>query len=166
MVKLHIERFFCGKNGRCPMYNIGDMVAYGAQGVCRVDEIASRQFGGAVMDYYILKPVFDSRSTISVPVANERLTARMRKPLDARQAGDVVDGIGEAQSLWISDDNLRRERYNAVIIDAYAVSGQLYLFYEVVFKRNASIGDVQIVPVYGLFSLLQPSQRIFGKYEI
>ena len=99
------------------MYNIGDMVAYGAQGVCRVDEIASRQFGGAVMDYYILKPVFDSRSTISVPVANERLTARMRKPLDARQAGDVVDGIGEAQSLWISDDNLRRERYNAVIID-------------------------------------------------
>ena len=99
------------------MYNIGDMVAYGAQGVCRVDEIASRQFGGAVMDYYILKPVFDSRSTISVPVANERLTARMRKPLDARQAGDVVAGIGEAQSLWISDDNLRRERYNAVIID-------------------------------------------------
>ncbi len=99
------------------MYNIGDMVAYGAQGVCRVDEIASRQLGGAVMDYYILKPVFDSRSTISVPVANERLTARMRKPLNARQAGDVVDGIGEAQSLWISDDNLRRERYNAVIID-------------------------------------------------
>ena len=99
------------------MFNIGDMVAYGAQGVCRVEEITSRQVGNVAMDYYILKPVFDSRSTISVPVANERLTARMRRPLDARQAGDVVAGIGEAQSLWTDDDNKRRERYNALIID-------------------------------------------------
>ncbi len=99
------------------MYNVGDMVAYGAQGVCRVDEISSRQVGSAAMDYYILKPVFDSRSTISVPVANERLTARMRQPLDSKGAGDVVAGIGAAPSLWTDDDNQRRERYNAIIID-------------------------------------------------
>lgn len=99
------------------MYNIGDVVAYGAQGICRIDGIASRQVGGALMDYYVLKPVYDSRSTISVPVANERLTARMRTPLDASQAKDVIAGIGEARSLWTDNDNARREMFNDLIIN-------------------------------------------------
>ena len=99
------------------MYKIGDVVAYGSQGICKVEEIATKQIGGSSADYYILKPIYDSRCTVSVPVANPKLTARMRAPLDTPGAVRLVDGMDSAASLWIDDDNKRRENYNSFMTE-------------------------------------------------
>ena len=39
------------------MFQINDTVVYGAQGVCRIEEISKREMAGKAMEYYVLKPV-------------------------------------------------------------------------------------------------------------
>ncbi len=117
------------------MYKVGDIVAYGSQGICKVDEITTKQIGGISADYYILKPVFDSRCTVSVPVANPKLTARMRQPLNREQALEIVNGMDGAVSLWIDDDNKRRESYNALMTEGDPAS-MAALFKTLVLRRK------------------------------
>ena len=50
------------------MYQVNDTVAYSSQGICTVSEICKRDVGGSMVDYYVLKPVADPRSTVYVPV--------------------------------------------------------------------------------------------------
>ena len=40
------------------MFQINDTVVYGAQGVCRIEEISKREMAGKAMEYYVLKPVY------------------------------------------------------------------------------------------------------------
>ena len=63
------------------MFQVNDMIVYGAHGVCRIAEIEERDFNGSSIEYYILKPVYDEKATIFVPVLNDRLTAKMRRVL-------------------------------------------------------------------------------------
>ena len=117
------------------MYKVGEIIAYGSQGICRVEEITARQIGDFSADYYILKPLYDSRSTVSVPVANEKLTARMRLPLDRKGASELVKSMDGAATLWIDDDNKRRESYNSLVTegDPYRIAA---LFKTLVLRRK------------------------------
>ena len=60
------------------MFQVNDMVLYGTNGVCRVVDIDERDCGGRMVEYYILKPIYASNSTVFVPVNNEKLTSKMR----------------------------------------------------------------------------------------
>ena len=57
-------------------YNIGDHVMYGVSGACQIVEIGPLAFGGPDKIYYSLKPVYDSRDTIYVPVTKEEEISR------------------------------------------------------------------------------------------
>lgn len=52
-------------------YEIGDVVMYGVSGACEVVEIGSLAFAGPDKIYYTLRPVYDGRSTIYVPMSKE-----------------------------------------------------------------------------------------------
>lgn len=99
------------------MYKLDDIIAYSSQGVCKVVEISTKEFAGQQMEYYILKPVFDSRSTVSVPVSNAKLTSRMRQIMTREEADALIDSIADAEYIWIDDDNKRREAYNALLTE-------------------------------------------------
>ena len=59
------------------MFEINDKVLYGTDGVCVVEDIAQRTFGGVTETYYILKPYSGSLSSIMIPVSNEHLVSRI-----------------------------------------------------------------------------------------
>ncbi|MBQ4093589.1 MAG: hypothetical protein IJC61_00950 [Oscillospiraceae bacterium] len=102
------------------MYQVNDTVAYSSQGICTVSEICKRDIGGSMVDYYVLKPVADPRSTVYVPVNNERLVCRMRTVLCSEEAKQLLDALPAAESLWVDDDNTRRERYRALLTEGAA----------------------------------------------
>ena len=60
------------------MFSAGQTVLYGANGVCRIEEITTRRVGSAETEYYVLKPVWSESSTLYVPTRNETLVSRMR----------------------------------------------------------------------------------------
>ena len=63
-------------------YQINDTVMYGADGVCIISDITERKIGTEIHKYYILKPVYDTKSTIMVPFANEHLVGKMKELLN------------------------------------------------------------------------------------
>ncbi len=50
---------------------IGDTVSYGIHGVCLVEDIKTMDFGAAGEMYYVLKPIYDNKSTVYVPCEKE-----------------------------------------------------------------------------------------------
>ena len=60
------------------MFEKGDRLVYGVNGVCTVEEMRSLEIApGSSRDYYVLRPLNDPKTTLSVPV-DSPLTSRMR----------------------------------------------------------------------------------------
>lgn len=99
------------------MYKVNEIVAYSSQGVCEITEICQREAAGRVMDYYVMKPLFDSRSTVFVPVENEKLVARMRQTMTADEAEALMENINSGEILWEDNDAKRREMYQNILTE-------------------------------------------------
>ncbi len=94
------------------MLKIGEKVLYGAAGACTVTDICTKKFGDAgEREYYVLVPVYDSRTTLYVPVDNEALQAKIRKLLSAEEIDALISSMPAAESSWISDEKARQEYF-------------------------------------------------------
>lgn len=96
-------------------YSLGDTVLYGTDGVCCISEITERKIGGAVMKYYILKPIYDKKSTILVPAANEKLLNKMKRILSEDEIYEALDTACSGESGWIVDDAERKESFRRTV---------------------------------------------------
>jgi CarD family transcriptional regulator len=97
------------------MFKVNDAVVYGAQGVCRIAEISERNLCGQPIEYYVLKPVYDDRATIFVPVNNELASANMRPVMSVEQIYALVKMMPDVASIWIEEENVRRYRYQEIL---------------------------------------------------
>ena len=68
------------------MFEKGDRLVYGVNGVCTVEEMRSLEIApGSSRDYYVLRPLNDPKTTLSVPVDSplkEHLNAERYKVSD------------------------------------------------------------------------------------
>ena len=62
-------------------FDIGEYVSYGINGMCNIEDIRPMQLSQSVekMMYYILRPESNPKSTIFVPVNNQKLVSKMRE---------------------------------------------------------------------------------------
>lgn len=97
------------------MYNVNDTVIYSPCGVCRVHEIAERDFSGEPHVYYVLRPVGDSKNTFYVPTDNEQLTSQMRRVLSREEIDELIKTMPDENFIWIEDEGLRREEYRKIL---------------------------------------------------
>ncbi len=99
------------------MYKVNEIVSYSSQGVCEITEICQREVAGRIMDYYVMKPLFDSRSTVFVPVDNEKLVARIRQTMTADEASSLINNINSGEIMWDDNDAKRRELYQGILTE-------------------------------------------------
>ena len=78
------------------MYQIGDKVCYGTEGVCSIVRIQEMKVGGAKGKYYVLRPIYRESATVYVPLDNERLIARMRPVLSQQELEALLVGADDA----------------------------------------------------------------------
>ncbi len=95
------------------MFNVGDIVLYSSDGVCKITEITKKEFGEISATYYVLKPVFTNRSTFFVPAENEKLTAKMHAVLTKEELQGVIKK--STSLVWQSDDALRKDEFKAIL---------------------------------------------------
>ena len=88
------------------MFSVGQTVLYGANGVCRIEEITTRRVGSSEMEYYVLKPVRSDCSTVFVPTGNETLVSRMRFVKSADEVRAILDDRTFSID-WIDNNILR-----------------------------------------------------------
>lgn len=96
-------------------YKINDTVLYGADGVCRIAEISELPIGKEKIKYYILRPVYAENSKIMVPVANEKLVARMKPVLTREEISVVLENATDLSISWTEDDAERREKFKEIL---------------------------------------------------
>ena len=93
------------------MFEVGDCIINGSNGVCRVEEITTLQFDGIDKDkeYYVLQPLYLKKSRVFTPVGTEKVVNR--KVVSKEEAKDLIDGIVDMDMEWIADDKARERNY-------------------------------------------------------
>ena len=99
------------------MFSQGETVIYGVNGVCRIDGITQMDITGEKKDYYVLKPVFNGRSTLFVPTDNEKLVGRMRPLITEAGIKALTKKFPSIEPLWIEDEDERKARCAAALAD-------------------------------------------------
>ena len=97
------------------MFNINDLVQYGVDGVCRITDITTRELRDRQIDYYVLKPVFNSNATLFVPLNNETLVSKMRYTMSADELSCMIREAYSSECEWIENDNDRQVRFKEII---------------------------------------------------
>lgn len=97
------------------MYQINDVIIYGAHGVCTIAGIEEKILSGDRRTYFVLKPVRDNGATIFVPTDNQLVLQKMRKPLSVEQTNQLIDSMETQEVAWIPDENARRELYKRIL---------------------------------------------------
>lgn len=97
------------------LFKIGDIVVYGAQGVCKIDRVETKQIGRQRQDYYVLKPNSNQNTSVFVPVDNESLTAKMLNVLTKAQINDLSKKVADIEVIKANDENQKRELYKSIL---------------------------------------------------
>ncbi len=97
------------------MYQIGEYVVKANNGVCSVDDIVHLNMSGVdkKKEYYLLVPIEDKGAKIYVPV--DKAQENLREVLSSEAAWDLIRGIPQIESIWITNDKLREQEYKAAI---------------------------------------------------
>lgn len=97
------------------MFEVNEYVSYGASGVCRITDITEKKICGVCNKYYVLKPVFENKSTVYVPADNAQLTSKMRKVLSAEEIYQLIRSVSSESIIWIENEQERKKEYARIL---------------------------------------------------
>lgn len=97
------------------MFTIGESLIYGTSGICQLEDIQEREINHETRRCYVLRPVYETTSTLYVPVGNEKLEAKMRPLLHPEEVYALIDGMPQEDEDWIENEAQRRERYTQAL---------------------------------------------------
>ena len=97
------------------MFKLNDTILYGTHGACRIAGVTTKDFSGRPVDYYELKPVYNEKSTIYVPVGNQALEDKMRRILSPEEIYEIIQCIPDEEADWIENEDERKERYRQIL---------------------------------------------------
>lgn len=96
------------------MYEIGDMILYGHEGICEIKNIVTRKIKNTDKQYYQLSPL-DNHITIYVQIDNQYCLSKMRKILSKDNIYKLIKTMPDNETIWIHDKNIRKQKYNNII---------------------------------------------------
>lgn len=97
------------------MFEVGTLVVYKSEGVCMISDVRAESFGAPDELYYILTPQNDPKSTLFVPVSNERLTSLIRRLLSADEINEMVAALREERIEWAADSRSRNNAFKEIL---------------------------------------------------
>ena len=98
------------------MFQVNDVVIYGAQGVCKITGTEEKIVDGKKKTYFVLKPVDDKGATIFAPTDNEFVLKKMRRLLTTEEIHKLIDFMQENNALWVENENERKELYKSILV--------------------------------------------------
>ena len=96
---------------------IGQLVIYGTNGICRVEDKRTEALGGAAKEYFILRSLSDKRGmTIYLPTDSEQLLATVHPILSPEELAALVrDTLPLADGEWPADARTRTKRTREIL---------------------------------------------------
>lgn len=97
------------------MFQVNDVILYGAQGVCKITGTEEKTISGVKKAYFVLKPVNEKGATIFVPTDNEIVLKKMRRLLTKEEIHKLIDAMPQENAVWIANENERRLQYAGIL---------------------------------------------------
>jgi len=94
------------------MFNVGDLIIYSAQGICRIDDICAKTYWGITKDYYVLHPIENCKLTISIPVDNKVIMLGL---IDKNEAEEIIESFKLPGINWIELCSERAQVYLEIV---------------------------------------------------
>ncbi len=93
------------------MFQVGDYIVYGSNGICRVEEITHPDIEGSTPDklYYVLVPEKTRDSRLFCPTDNNRVV--LRSVITAEEAKALLEEVKEIEPLKIQSERQRDDTY-------------------------------------------------------
>lgn len=97
------------------MFDKGDYVSYGNNGVCFITDISWMQPSrdSAKKQYYVLEPISSRTGRIYTPVDNEKVI--IRKIISKNTADDLLEGRVDIEELPVGTDKEMEAEYKKLI---------------------------------------------------
>lgn len=97
------------------MFDIGDYIVYGQNGICRVTDITHPELAGIDKTklYYVLVPTKTKDSRLYCPTDNTRIV--IRKIIDAEEARAIIAETRTLEPLVIQNNRERDNSYKDII---------------------------------------------------
>lgn len=97
------------------MFSIGDVVIYTTYGICKISNIIEMSFGGSTKEYYILHPLTESKTELTIPVDNPMTKIRLHPLLSESEINDLIHEIPFMEVYWIERDNDRKVKFGDIV---------------------------------------------------
>lgn len=97
------------------LFSVGQNVAYGIHGVCKIVNIETRKVDKKHIEYFVLEPIRQPGSFYYIPTQNPNALAKLRTLITADQ---VNDALNADLYNWIDDENQRKQNYRELITSA------------------------------------------------
>ena len=134
------------------MFRIGDAVIHPAEGVCKITEITKKNFSGTAEEYYVLKSVYDSQSTVYIPVETVKVRPKIRLALSREQVQKIIDSLENNEPVKTDNDNHRRLLFKEILAsgDAGEIGRVLTTIYNLKTKlrktgKKIKVSDERII---------------------
>ncbi len=97
------------------MFQIGDVIVYGAHGVYKIEATEEKCISGEKKTYFVLIPANGMGLTIYAPIHNEYVLQKMRHLLTKDEIHKMIDAMPQEKATWIANENERKERYKSIL---------------------------------------------------
>lgn len=116
------------------MFQKGDYVICGSNGICSVEAVTTLKMPGvdSNKEYYLLKPVFSPQSTVYIPVNFPE--GRLRRALTKEEAMDLIRTIPSLPEIAITDEKNLESIYKEYML-SNNISRQIMLI-KTIWKRQ------------------------------
>ena len=95
------------------MFNVGEYVVHGNDGVCRVEAVEPMSGSGSDRIYYTLVPVYSSGSKLFVPTDSTKVVTRA--VISKNDVKKLMDEWDDIDLLSVENDKKREEVYKAAL---------------------------------------------------
>jgi len=147
------------------MFEVGDYVIYGNNGVCMVEAVGTMNMSGISKDrlYYTLVPVYKHGSKVFTPIDNNKVI--MRRIISKEEALELIDNINGIESLWVQEERRREQIYKEALKtcdckELIKIIKTLYL------RRQSRMADGKKVTAVDEKYLIIAEEHLYGELAI
>lgn len=127
------------------MFEVGDLIIYGYQGVCRVDAIGKSDISGVPSDklYYTLIPLYGS-GKIMIPVDAKVFMrpVKSKEEVDAiiKQMPDIASEVVESQNYKVMEEHYKKLLATHECTDLVNIMKSVYAKRQIVKLQGKNLG--------------------------
>lgn len=97
------------------MLEINDIIIYTTYGICKIKDRITMNLNGNNNEYFVLIPLTDSKTEITIPTANSIIMSRVLPLLTKDEISTIINEIPFIDTYWINNDNERKKEFSDTI---------------------------------------------------